>query len=124
VNWQQQREAWNKDNQCARKACRAPLERRGKYKAGRHRDSGLLYCIPCTRAINDYNQDAVVDGVPLVVAQDEVGPTLNAVLGKFGLTHKATGNGGKHAVFNGNKPLFIGTAGEVWAWLREAELIQ
>jgi len=60
LSWQEQREVWNREGQCAREACRASIRPRrpGKISAGRHSGTGLLYCISCTIAINDANPAA------------------------------------------------------------------
>ncbi len=55
MDWHEQRQQWNAQDECARKACRAPLRRRGRFIGAKHNDSGLLYCRTCARKINDYN---------------------------------------------------------------------
>ena len=64
MTWQEQREKWNAEDQCAREACRKSLVRRGRRRAGKHRDTGLEYCPHCTRLINDHNPTG--DGTYLV----------------------------------------------------------
>ncbi len=53
LNWQTQREAWNRDRQCARQACLGPLDR----YAARHKATGLLYCLACTRLLQRHQSD-------------------------------------------------------------------
>ena len=68
MDWQLQREIWNDQGKCSREACQSSLIRRGAWRFGIHRDSGLKYCCSCTRQINQYNP--MPDGIPLVVWTD------------------------------------------------------
>lgn len=47
------------------------------------------------------------------------GPTLREVLLAFGLTHAPSGKGYHHHICEGGRRVFTGSAGQVWAWLRE-----
>lgn len=48
--WQSTREQWNRDNECARKACRADITHRRWWNSG----SRLFYCTSCANRINQY----------------------------------------------------------------------
>lgn len=55
LSWQAQREAWNTAGQCAREACRQPLD-----PGYRHPDTRLLYCAGCAALLQRYNPGLVL----------------------------------------------------------------
>lgn len=65
LGWQQQREIWNAENKCAREACRGPLQHEGRLSTwGRHKTTGLLYCMSCTRLLQKHQGDSVMEILP------------------------------------------------------------
>lgn len=61
MNWQDEREEWNKQGLYARKACKAKLGRRGY--AYKHTGTGLLYCKSCAVLIRKYQGYDVISRI-------------------------------------------------------------
>ena len=65
-DWHTERQAWNAEDRCARKACQAKLNGGRHWNASRWWNTGsnLWYCGACARAINVYNPGLVVEIKP------------------------------------------------------------
>jgi hypothetical protein len=62
LGWTEQRIIWNKEGQCAREACRAPLiNPRYPNITYVHKDSLLKYCRRCAFLINSHNNEILVE---------------------------------------------------------------
>lgn len=44
--------------------------------------------------------------------------SLTETLAANGYTHTKAGEHGAHAIYHGSKRIFVGTAPQVWEWLR------
>lgn len=55
MSWQSDREEWNRQDKCARAACRASLETNLSNHRYTHITSNLQYCAKCAKMINDAN---------------------------------------------------------------------
>lgn len=85
LNWQEQREAWNKDGLCAREACKSKFRRR----SFEHPTTNLLYCASCSRLLSEAQSITLtpVSYWPDEITEHTYGRALEEVRYWFNLDH-------------------------------------